>query len=376
MKKLVFWGCVALMVACTTGQKEDLTASGLKRSHFQTEVNGKKINLFILKKKNGMEVGVTNVGGRIVSVLVPDKEGVMRDVVLGFDSIQDYLRFPSDFGATIGRYANRINQGRFVLDGIEYQLLQNNYGHCLHGGPRGFQYRIFNGIQKNDKELKLTYLFKDGEEGFPGNLNCKVTMKLTDNNAINIRYEAETDKPTIVNMTNHSYFNLDGNPSKNNSDYLLTVNADYYTPVDSTFMTIGELAMVDGTPMDFRTPATIGSRINQNFEQLKKGNGIDHNWVLNTKGDITRSCATLESPATGIILDVYTNEPGIQVYCGNFLNGTLTGKKGIVYNFRAAVCLETDKYPDTPNKPEWPSAVLRPGEKYNTECIYKFSVRK
>ena len=224
--------------------------------------------------------------------------------------------------------------------------------------------------------MELTYLSKDGEEGFPGNLNCKVTMKLTDNNAINIRYEAETDKPTIVNMTNHSYFNLDGNPSKNNSDYLLTVNADYYTPVDSTFMTIGELAMVDGTPMDFRTPATIGSRINQNFEQLKKGNGIDHNWVLNTKGDITRSCATLESPATGIILDVYTNEPGIQVYCGNFLNGTLTGKKGIVYNFRAAVCLETDKYPDTPNKPEWPSAVLRPGEKYNTECIYKFSVRK
>ncbi|RGN31100.1 aldose epimerase family protein [Bacteroides oleiciplenus] len=376
MKKLVFWGCVALMVACTTGQKEDLTASGLKRSHFQTEVNGKKINLFVLKNKNGMEVCVTNFGGRIVSVLVPDKEGVMRDVVLGFDSIQDYLRFPSDFGATIGRYANRINQGRFVLDGIEYQLLQNNYGHCLHGGPRGFQYRIFNGIQKNDKELELTYLSKDGEEGFPGNLNCKVTMKLTDNNAINIRYEAETDKPTIVNMTNHSYFNLDGNPSKNNSDYLLTVNADYYTPVDSTFMTIGELAMVDGTPMDFRTPAAIGSRINQNFEQLKKGNGIDHNWVLNTKGDITRSCATLESPATGIILDVYTNEPGIQVYCGNFLNGTLTGKKGTVYNFRAAVCLETDKYPDTPNKPEWPSAVLRPGEKYNTECIYKFSVRK
>ena len=376
MKKLVFWGCVALMVACTTGQKEDLTASGLKRSHFQTEVNGKKINLFILKNKNGMEVCVTNFGGRIVSVLVPDKEGVMRDVVLGFDSIQDYLRFPSDFGATIGRYANRINQGRFVLDGIEYQLLQNNYGHCLHGGPRGFQYRIFNGIQKNDKELELTYLSKDGEEGFPGNLNCKVTMKLTDNNAINIRYEAETDKPTIVNMTNHSYFNLDGNPSKNNSDYLLTVNADYYTPVDSTFMTIGELAMVDGTPMDFRTPATIGSRINQNFEQLKNGNGYDHNWVLNTKGDITRSCATLESPATGIILDVYTNEPGIQVYCGNFLNGTLTGKKGIVYNFRAAVCLETDKYPDTPNKPEWPSAVLRPGEKYNTQCIYKFSVRK
>lgn len=374
MKKLVLWMCVVLLVTCTTGQKEDLTASGLKRSHFQTEVNGKKTDLFVLKNKNGMEVCVTNFGGRIVSVLVPDKDRMMRDVVLGFDSIQDYLRFPSDLGATIGRYANRINQGRFVLDGTEYQLPQNNYGHCLHGGPRGFQYRVFDGLQKNGQELQLTYLAKDGEEGFPGNLNCKVTMMLTDDNAIHIQYEAETDKPTIINMTNHSYFNLDGDPSKNNSDYLLTVDADYYTPVDSTFMTTGELAVVDGTPMDFRTPATIGSRINLDFGQLRNGHGIDHNWMLNTKGDITRSCATLESPATGIILDVYTNEPGIQVYSGNFLDGTLTGKKGIVYNFRAAVCLETDKYPDTPNKSDWPSAVLRPGEKYNAQCIYKFSV--
>ena len=222
----------------------------------------------------------------------------------------------------------------------------------------------------------MTYLAKDGEEGFPGNLNCKVTMTLTDDNAIHIQYEADTDKPTIINMTNHSYFNLDGDPSKNNSDYLLTVDADYYTPVDSTFMTTGELAAVDGTPMDFRTPAAIGSRMNLDFEQLRNGHGFDHNWVLNTEEDITRSCATLESPATGIILDVYTNEPGIQVYSGNFLDGTLTGKKGIVYNFRAAVCLETDKYPDTPNKSDWPSAILRPGEKYNTQCIYKFSVRK
>lgn len=376
MKILVLWMCVVLLVACTTGQKEDLTASGLKRSHFQTEVSGKKTDLFVLKNKNGMEVCVTNFGGRIVSVLVPDKEGMMRDVVLGFDSIQDYLRFPSDLGATIGRYANRINQGRFVLDSTEYQLPQNNYGHCLHGGPRGFQYRVFDGLQKNDRELQLTYLAKDGEEGFPGNLNCKVTMTLTDDNSIHIQYEAETDKPTIINMTNHSYFNLDGDPSKNNSDYLLTVDADYYTPVDSTFMTTGELAAVDGTPMDFRTPAAIGSRMNLDFEQLRNGHGFDHNWVLNTEKDITRSCATLESPATGIILDVYTNEPGIQVYSGNFLDGTLTGKKGIVYNFRAAVCLETDKYPDTPNKSDWPSAILRPGEKYNTQCIYKFSVRK
>lgn len=281
MKILVLWMCVVLLVACTTGQKEDLTASGLKRSHFQTEVSGKKTDLFVLKNKNGMEVCVTNFGGRIVSVLVPDKEGMMRDVVLGFDSIQDYLRFPSDLGATIGRYANRINQGRFVLDGTEYQLPQNNYGHCLHGGPRGFQYRVFDGLQKDDRELQLTYLAKDGEEGFPGNLNCKVTMTLTDDNSIHIQYEADTDKPTIINMTNHSYFNLDGDPSKNNSDYLLTVDADYYTPVDSTFMTTGELAAVDGTPMDFRTPAAIGGRMNLDFEQLKNGHGFDHNWVLN-----------------------------------------------------------------------------------------------
>lgn len=377
MKKLIFWTCAVMMAACTTTQKpSELTASGLKQSDFQTEVDGKKTDLFVLKNKNNMEVCITNFGGRIVSVMVPDKEGTMRDVVLGFDSIQDYIKYPSDFGATIGRYANRINQGRFTLDGVQYQLPQNNYGHCLHGGPKGFQYRVFDGVQKNDQELELTYQAKDGEEGFPGNLNCKVVMKLTDDNAIHIEYTAETDKPTIVNITNHSYFNLDGNPAKDNSDYLLTVDADYYTPVDSTFMTSGELASVTGTPMDFRSPTAIGSRINQDFEQLKNGNGIDHNWVLNTKGDMTQPCATLESPATGIRLDVFTDEPGIQVYCGNFLDGTVTGKKGIVYNFRAAVCLETDKYPDTPNKPEWPSAVLRPGEKYHTQCIYKFSVRK
>ena len=376
MNKLILLVCTVLMAGCTATTKEELTESGLKRSNFQTEVNGEKTDLFVLKNKNKMEVCVTNFGGRIVSVMVPDKDGNMKDVVLGFDSIQDYIKYPSDFGASIGRYANRINQGRFTLDGVEYQLPQNNYGHCLHGGPKGFQYRVYKGVQKSDQELQLTYLAKDGEEGFPGNLQCTVIMKLTDDNAIDIQYEAETDKPTIVNMTNHSYFNLDGDPSTDNSAYLLTLNADSYTPVDSTFMTTGEIVTVEGTPMDFRKPTAIGANINQDFEQLKNGNGIDHNWVLNTQGDVNKVCATLESPTTGIVLDVYTNEPGIQVYCGNFLDGTLTGKKGIVYNFRASVCLETQKYPDTPNKPEWASAVLRPGEQYHSECIYKFSVRK
>ena len=376
MKKLCVWAVAALLMAACTPKAEKTTDSGLLQSNFQMEVDGKKTDLYTLRNKNNMEVCVTNFGGRIVSVMVPDKDGQMRDVVLGFDSIQDYVSKPSDFGASIGRYANRINQGRFTLDGTEYQLPQNNYGHCLHGGPQGFQYRVFDAVQPNPQELELTYMAEDGEEGFPGNITCKVLMKLTDDNAIDIRYEAETDKPTIVNMTNHSYFNLDGDAARNEA-HLLTIDADYYTPVDSTFMTTGEIAPVEGTPMDFRTPTPVGARINDyDFVQLKNGNGYDHNWVLNTKGDITRKCATLESPLTGIVLDVYTNEPGIQVYAGNFLDGSLTGKKGITYNQRASVCLETQKYPDTTNKPEWPSAVLRPGEKYMSQCIFKFSVNK
>lgn len=376
MRKLCVWGVAALLMAACTPKAEKTTDSGLSQSKFQTEVNGKKTDLFTLRNKNNMEVCITNFGGRIVSVMVPDKDGQMRDVVLGFDSIQDYISKPSDFGASIGRYANRINQGKFTLDGVEYQLPRNNYGHCLHGGPQGFQYRVFDAVQPNPQEVELTYVAKDGEEGFPGNITCKVLMKLTDDNAIDIRYEAETDKPTIVNMTNHSYFNLDGDAGSN-ADHLLTVDADYYTPVDSTFMTTGEIASVEGTPMDFRTPVPVGTRINDyDFVQLKNGNGYDHNWVLNAKGDINRKAASLKSPKTGIVLDVYTNEPGVQVYAGNFLDGSLTGKKGIAYNQRASVCLETQKYPDTPNKPEWPSAVLRPGEKYMSRCIFKFSVDK
>ena len=376
MKKLCVWAVAALLMAACTPKAEKATDSGLLQSNFRTEVDGMKTDLYILRNKNNMEVCITNFGGRIVSVMVPDKDGQMRDVVLGFDSIQDYISKPSDFGASIGRYANRINQGKFTLDGVEYQLPRNNYGHCLHGGPQGFQYRVYDAVQLNPQELQLTYVAKDGEEGFPGNITCKVLMKLTDDNAIDIQYEAETDKPTIVNMTNHSYFNLDGDAGSN-AEHLLTIDADYYTPVDSTFMTTGEIVPVEDTPMDFRTPMPVGERINDfDFVQLKNGNGYDHNWVLNAKGDINRRAASLKSQKTGIVLDVYTNEPGVQVYAGNFLDGSLTGKKGITYNQRASVCLETQKYPDTPNKPEWPSAVLRPGEKYMSQCIFKFSVDK
>ena len=376
MKKLCVWAVAALLMAACTPKAEKATDSGLLQSNFRTEVDGKKTDLYILRNKNNMEVCITNFGGRIVSVMVPDRDGQMRDVVLGFDSIQDYISKPSDFGASIGRYANRINQGKFTLDGVEYQLPRNNYGHCLHGGPQGFQYRVYDAVQLNPQELQLTYVAKDGEEGFPGNITCKVLMKLTDDNAIDIQYEAETDKPTIVNMTNHSYFNLDGDAGSN-AEHLLTIDADYYTPVDSTFMTTGEIVPVEDTPMDFRTPMPVGERINDfDFVQLKNGNGYDHNWVLNAKGDINRRAASLKSQKTGIVLDVYTNEPGVQVYAGKFLDGSLTGKKGITYNQRASVCLETQKYPDTPNKPEWPSAVLRPGEKYMSQCIFKFSVDK
>lgn len=376
MKKIFIYALFALSVASCTNPQEEPTDSGLLKSNFQSvRENGKETNLYVLRNANNMEVCVTNFGGRIVSIMVPDKNGKMQDVVLGFDSVADYINKPTDFGATIGRYANRINKGKFSLDGNDYQLPVNNYGHCLHGGPQGFQYQLFDARQNGSQELVLTYFSKDGEENFPGNLNCKVIMKLTDDNAIDIRYEAEADMPTIVNMTNHSYFNLDGDAG-NNSEHLLTVNADYYTPVDETFMTTGEILSVEDTPMDFRSATPVGKRIDEDNAQLRNGGGYDHNWVLNTKGDVTQKCASLESLKTGIVLDVYTNEPGIQVYTGNFLDGTLKGKKGITYNKRASVCLETQKYPDTPNKPEWPSAVLRPGEKYISECVFKFSVRK
>lgn len=373
---IVLTGLVLWVSSCTTKGDEERTASGLNPADFRTEVDGKQTGLFVLKNKNGMEVCVTNYGGRIVSVMVPDKDGKMRDVVLGFGSIQDYLNIPTNFGATIGRYGNRINQGKITVDGVDYQLPRNNYGHCLHGGPQGFDVQMFDARQLSGQVVEMNYFSKDGEAGFPGNLTCKVTFSLTDDNAIDLRYSATTDRTTIVNMTNHSYFNLDGDDTPKNSGHLLTIYADGYTPVDSTLMTTGEIAPVEGTDMDFRRPTAIGARIDNDFAQLKYAKGYDHNWVLNARGDISQKCATLESPVTGIVLDVYTNEPGIQFYAGNFLDGTVKGKRGVVYGHRASVCLETQKYPDTPNKPEWPSALLKPGDKYDSRCIYKFSVKK
>lgn len=368
---------IICLLSASCVQKSDLTLSGLNPMAYQTIVNDAQTNLYKLRNQRGMEVCVTNFGGRIVSVMVPDKNGEMRDVVLGFDSIADYIHIPSDFGASIGRYANRINQGRLVLDGDTIQLPQNNFGHCLHGGPKGWQYQVYDANQIDDTTLELTIVSPDGDENFPGNVTAKVIYKLKDDNAIDIKYSATTDKKTVINMTNHSYFNLSGDPSKAATDHILYINADTYTPVDSTFMTTGEILPVKDTPMDFTVPKVIGKDIsNYDFVQLKNGNGYDHNWVLNTKGDLTQVAARLTSPETGITLEVYTNEPGIQVYTGNFLDGTVKGKKGIVYNQRASVCLETQHYPDSPNKAEWPSVILEPGQTYNSECIFKFGIEK
>ena len=365
--------------ACSTGtQQPVLTKSGLNPENFAREYDGKKTSLYTLSNANGMEVCVTNFGGRIVSIMAPDRDGNLRDVVLGLDSVAAY--FPennqTDFGASIGRYANRINQGRIVLDGDTIQLPQNNFGHCLHGGPTGWQYKVYDASQPNDSTVVLTLQSPDGDNNFPGNVTATVTYTLTADNAIDIDYKAETDKKTIVNMTNHSYFNLSGNPDNQITGDILYIIAADFTPVDSTYMTTGEILPVKDTPMDFTTPKAVGQDIAVDFEQLKNGNGYDHNWVLSTNGDINTPAATLMSPESGIKMTVYTDEPGIQVYSGNFLDGTITGKQGKVYNQRTGICLETQHYPDSPNKPEWPSVVLEPGQTYSSHCIFKFDVEK
>ena len=372
--KPFFTALLASAVLVAGGCQEQPTRSGLLRSDFQALVDNRQADLYTLTNANGMEVAVTNFGGRVVSLLVPDRDGNFRDVVLGFDNIDDYIHIPSDFGASVGRYANRIAQGRFTLDGVEYDLPKNNFGHCLHGGPEGWQYRVYEVLEADDSHIVLAMHSPDGDANFPGAVEATVTYRLTDDNALDIRYEATADAPTVINMTNHSYFNLSGEPSVSVCDDWLQVEADSFTPVDDTFMTTGEILPVEGTPMDFRTAKRIGAEIdNFDYEQLKNGNGYDHNWVLSTGGDITRKAAEVRCDASGIVLELYTDEPGVQVYSGNFLDGTVTGKRGIVYNQRAGICLETQHYPDSPNKPEWPSVVLRPGEIYTSHCVYRFT---
>ena len=323
-----------------------------------------------------------NMHGRRVREMVPDRNGKMQDVVLGYDNIAQYAdreHFGNDFGAAIGRYANRINQGHITIDGKTMQLPQNNYGHCLHGGPTGWQYKVYDRRQLNDSTLQMCIFSPDGDNGFPGNVNATVTYTLTSDNSIDIRYEATSSKKTFINMTNHSYFNLNGDPSHDGENQMLYINANRYTPADTTYMTTGEELSVAGTPMDFRRLTPLSRDINnKQFDMTRNASGFDHNWCLNTwrkgKGNDKLIAASLYSPATGIRMDVYTNEPGIQVYTGNFLDASFTAKHGYRYPRHSAVCLETQHYPDSPNKPQWPSALLEPGKKYTSHCRYHFSI--
>ena len=362
------------MSACT--EKQTLTLSGLDPQAFVGEKDGKATALYTLTNANGMEVCVTNFGGRIVSVMVPDKDGNMVDVVLGFDNINDYMTQASDFGASIGRYANRIAGGKYEFEGETVQLAQNDGTNCLHGGPTGWQYQVYEANQVDAQTIELTIVSPDGDNGFPGTVTAVVTYKLTDDNAIDISYSGTTDKATVLNMTNHSYFNLSGKHDQEATDHVLYVASDMITPANDILIPTGEFASVEGTPMDFRTPKVIAQDIESDYEQVVLGAGFDHNWVLTTAGDITKVCTTLSCPSNGVVLDVYTDQPGIQVYTGNFLTGEVAGKHGTYYPRRAAVCLETQLYPNSPNMPEWPSAFLRPGETYTHHCIYKFSVAK
>ena len=379
MKKYLITLCAAAAVLAACAPKAELTQSGLNPKDFEATYNDAPVALYTLSNAAGMEVCITNFGGRIVSIVVPDKDGKPTDVVLGFDKISDY--FPennaSDFGAAIGRYANRINQGQITIDGETIQLPQNNFGHCLHGGPTGWQYQVYTVLEADEHHIKLLRESPDGDNNFPGNVKACVTYTLTEDNALDIAYEAVTDKTTVINLTNHSYFNLSGDPAGHKiTEDILYVNAANFTPVDDTYMTTGEIRPVEGTPFDFTAPKLIGQDIDfTECEQIKNGNGYDHNWVLDTAGDISQVACELYCPETGIDLKVYTDEPGVQVYAGNFLDGTVTGKKGVVYQQRTAICLETQHYPDTPNKPDWPSALLHPGETYTSHCIFAFSVK-
>ena len=372
MRKILFVALAAMMLLSCKKEEENVqTLSGLNTKDFVADVNGKKTELFILRNAPGLEACITNYGGRVVSLLVSDRSGTMRDVVLGYGSIAEYLASSGNYGALIGRYGNRIKDGLFTLDDIVYELPKNNNGHCLHGGPDGYHNQVWDAEKIDAQTLKLTYLSKDGEAGFPGNLNITVTYKLTDQNALDIQYEATTDKPTVVNLTNHSYFNLSGRLGSQIHDHYIHINADSFTAVDETLIPVS-ITPVENTPLDLRRPMLISSGIDENYEQLVLGKGYDHNWVLNTKGDVSQVAAKVYHDGSGIVMDVYTNEPGVQFYSGNFMAVSDNGKHGVKYPHRGALCLETQHYPNSPNTPSFPSTVLRPGEKYYSRCIYAF----
>ena len=342
--------------------------------------DGQPLDLYVLTAKGGAEASITNYGGAVVSLKVPDRNGKLADVVLGYDNADGYVNDKSFFGALVGRYGNRIGHAQFVLDGKTYTLAKNNGENSLHGGIKGFNKAVWTAKiipAKDGQSLELSYLSKDGEEGFPGNLKVSVIYTLTDSNALRITYSATSDKKTVVNLTNHSYFNLAGQGSGDILGHLLIIQADKFTPVDAGLIPTGEFRDVAGTPFDFRKELAIGARIDQDEEQLKLGGGYDHNFVLQRSNDPEESLAArVLEPVSGRVLEVWTTEPGVQFYTGNFLDGKTIGKGGVTYPKRSAFCLETQHFPDSPNQPKFPSAVLNAGERYHTITTYKFSVKK
>ncbi len=348
------------------------------KEDFQSTIAGKKTDLYLLKNKNNVQAAITNYGGRLVSLLVPDKAGKVMDVIVGFDQIQPFTEGGDTyFGASVGRYGNRIAKGKFTLAGKTYTLATNDGPNHLHGGKVGFSRVVWEANQSNDSTLVLTYLSKDGEEGYPGNLNTKVTYTLTSANELKIDYEATTDKKTVLNLTNHAYFNLNGAGNGDILNHALQINADSYTPVDSTLIPTGKIEQLAGTPLDFKNPTAIGARIGASHQQLKYGKGYDHNYVLATqKSAALKPAATVVGDKSGIVLEVLTQEPGLQFYSGNFMAAKNKIKGGKQDEYRSAFCLETQHFPDSPNQKNFPSTSLSPGQTYKTTSVYKFSVKK
>ena len=392
MKNLkTFMACAAFAAlasaCCDKSCQTSQLKSGLDPAAFDTTINGKQVKLYTLTNANGMEVCITNYGGRVVSLVVPDKDGKPTDVVLGYDNIAQYadtLNSPSDYGSSVGRYANRINGGKFTLNGTDYQLKQNDGANCLHGGgTSGWMNQVYDAEQVDNSTLKLTIKAQDGENGFPGNVTAVTTYKVTEDNTLDITWEATTDKETIINQTNHNYYNLNGKFDEVGTDMELYLNADNFTPSDANYIPTGEIKPVKDTPFDFTTPHPVKDAIGADFDQVKNANGgIDHNFCLNTykdgKGDDTQVCASLYSPKTGIFMEMYTNEPGVQCYTGNFQgigNEPNIAHKGGKYPQYVSVCLESQKYPDSPNKKDWVQPTLKPGEKYYSHAAYKFSIK-
>ncbi len=368
---------ICSLCGCNEEMMAKILGKGIiKMEPFGTTPDGKEVNLYTLKNAKGCEVKITNYGGIVISLTVPDKDGNLGDVVLGYDNLDGYIKNSPYFGALIGRYGNRIGKAKFTLDGKTYTLAANDGENHLHGGKVGFDKVVWDAKEIKESGnvgLELTYFSKDGEEGYPGNLTCTVKYLWTNKNELKIEYEATTDKTTVVNLTHHSYFNLAC--QGNILDHQLMMRADKFTPVDKGLIPTSDLSDVKDTPMDFTKLTAIGSRIDQDDEQLKYGLGYDHNWVLFSYTGAMRMVASVYEPTSGRVMEVYTTEPGLQFYSGNFLDGTITGKNGVVYQHRTGLCLETQHFPDSPNKPDFPSTTLKPGEKYSTTTIYKFKTK-